>query len=323
MSIVTPELMTSANHGLKKIALNPLCRAMFSESRDFDTVFWPAAQRYILGRDFNETLPKLVTLADKGYITGLEIVGEENNAPETVAEFVQGYLDVIDQVVPEAGSPFQIGFDLTAIGLLESHALAIQNTRKILDKAKQKGVLVILSMERSELVDDIYAVFNELAPHYDNLGVTVQAHLHRTLDDLPQLIRAGRKVRLVKGVYRESEDVALPRGRALDERYLQLLSDLIDANVPVSCATHDESIVNAAHANGLLNQCLELEMLHGVQPQLLKSIKAQGVPCRITGVFGENWFLHVVHRIAEYPINMFEFLADVNDHQRVVFAQDY
>jgi len=63
------------------------------------------------------------------------------------------------------------------------------------------------------------ATFRALAEAHDNVGLTLQAHLHRTAEDLDSLIGVGAKFRLVKGVYNEDPAVALPRGPQLDARY--------------------------------------------------------------------------------------------------------
>ncbi|KPW89936.1 MULTISPECIES: proline dehydrogenase family protein [Pseudomonas syringae group] len=320
--MVSKEDYSLASVALKKLAMNKACRDAFTEDSLFFKLFSPAAQRYFLATNRKALLPKLNVLANKGYALSVEYVGEENSDPIVVQRFVEEYLSSI-QAFAEVGLKPQLSFDLSAVGLALSQDIAYRNAAAIISKAANYDVPVMISMEHAASVDQILEVYGELAPEYANVGVTIQAYLHRTIEDLPKVLRYGRKVRLVKGVYNEPETVALPRGEALDKRYMELLLMLLNAGGGVSAATQDPDLIpRILKQYGQLSN-LELEMLHGVQPGLLRQVRDAGLPCRIYGVYGDSWYLHFLHRLAESPEEILGALADFSDPSRVVFAADY
>ncbi|WP_339468415.1 MULTISPECIES: proline dehydrogenase family protein [unclassified Pseudomonas] len=320
--MLSKEVYTLACAGLKKLALNQACREAFDKNSLFFKLFEHAAHRYIIASDAQELSGKLHQLAAKGYQLGVEYVGEENHDPQVVKGFVSEYLSAI-QTFARANLKPQLGFDLSAVGMLISQETAYHNAVTILSAAAEHDIPVMISMEHSSAVDKILQVYAELAPAHHNVGITVQAHLHRTVEDLPRIISYGRKVRLVKGVYNEAPEIALPRGEELDKRYLALLDDLLVANIPVSCATQDPNLIKRLFDGVYHLKIQELEMLHGVQPDVLRSVREGGLTCRIAAVYGDSWYLHFLHRLAESPDNVLEALADFYDPSRITFGAGY
>lgn len=317
-----PETLNLATAALKGLAADPACRAAFLRDDSLSRFFSTAAGRYIVAEDRAGLAQRLKVLSDKGYRTGAEFVGEEATEPAEIEAVVAEYLALIDES-PACADPVQLGFDLSNVGLLVSPQLAVQNTARILRAAEPKNLSVVISMERSGFVDSILEAFGALAPEHPNVGLTMQAHLHRTADDVAEVAKYGRKIRLVKGVYREPAQVALPRGEELDRRYADLAERLLDLGAVLACGTHDAAVLELLDRRGLLGRLEELEMLHGVRPQLLRSYRERGVPCRVATVYGANWWLHFLHRLAEYPPNVLTALADLAEPQRVEFGRDY
>ena len=59
-----------------------------------------------------------------------------------------------------------------------------------------------------------------------------------------------------------------------EERYIDFVSMCININHSLSVATHDENILMDLKAKGFLySPNVEVEMLDGVRPDLLKSLK--------------------------------------------------
>ncbi|SDI11102.1 L-proline dehydrogenase [Actinokineospora alba] len=305
---------------LRTLAADPACRTAFAEPDSLlRTLLAPAARRYVAAANADEVLDCAATLRAKDYQVSVEAVGEEINDPGEVEDVVTGYLDLLRR----STMPLQLGFDLSAVGLLLSTELALENTARVLTAAAAHGSDVVISMERSEFVDDVLGVFTKLAEHHTNVGITVQAYLHRTVDDLPAILATGAKIRLVKGVYVEPADIALGRGTDLHTRYLDLAQQAIDAGARVALATQNAALLNRAAKAGVLAGAAEIEMLHGVRPELLRAHHEAGHTCRVYLTYGENWWLHLLHRLAERPLNVITALADLADPDRVVFGADY
>ncbi|MFD7322562.1 proline dehydrogenase family protein [Streptomyces sp. NPDC059875] len=311
-------LHEAASRGLRALAADERCRSAFTAPGSvLQDILSPAARRYVLAADRDEFLGHLAVLREKSYGITVEFVGEENSDPVEIERVVQEYLTVLghDPV------PGQLGFDLSNVGLTVSRELALSNSARIVEAAAPKGCEVVLSMERSPAVDAVLGVYQELAERYDNVGITLQAHLYRTEQDIAAVAEPGRRVRLVKGAFQEPAEVALRRGPALDGRYLRFAEQLVDAGVRLSLATQDPAVLAQAADSGLLARVDEIEMLHGVRPSLLRDYQEAGHRCRIYATYGENWWLHLLHRLAEHPPMVLTALADLADRgERTVGA---
>jgi proline dehydrogenase len=71
---------------------------------------------------------------------------------------------------------------------------------------------------------------------------------------------------------------------------------------------------------GVLVRVSEVEMLHGVRPDVLRDC---GLNARITAVYGRDRWLHFLHRLAEYAPNVLVALADLAVPSRIHFGRDY
>ncbi|MEV4971860.1 proline dehydrogenase family protein [Streptomyces scopuliridis] len=306
-------LHESASQGLRILAADERCRDAFTTPGSvLQDILSPAARRYVLAADRDEFLGHLGVLRAKSYRIAVEFVGEENSDPAEIERVVDEYLAVLaHEPVPE-----QLGFDLSNVGLAFSRELSEKNTARITGAAAARGCEVVLSMERAPAVDDVLGTYRDLAADHANLGITLQAYLHRTEADLDTIPVAGRKIRLVKGAFAAPAEVALGRGPALDERYLRLAGDLVNRGARLSLATQDAAILTAAAASGLLDRVEEIEMLHGVRPELLRSYRDAGYACRVYATYGENWWLHLLHRLAEHPPMVLTALADIAERHQ-------
>ncbi len=62
-------------------------------------------------------------------------------------------------------------------------------------------------------------IFKRLKSEYDNIGTVIQAYLYRTEKDIEDLNAYSPNLRLVKGAYKESPEVAFPEKKDVDENY--------------------------------------------------------------------------------------------------------
>jgi proline dehydrogenase len=313
-------LEREAGLGLRLLAADERCRRAFAAPDSLlRAVAAPAARRYLVADDRDGLLSRIEVLKAKQYRVSVEYVGEEIRNPSEIESVVEEYLALI----AASEAPLQLGFDLSNVGMLVSRELAVRNAARILEASAARGGEAILSMERSEYVDEVLAAFTELAADHANVGITIQAHLHRTEQDLPEIVALGRKIRLVKGVYAESAEAALARGPELDERYLRHAEYVLDRGARVALATQHAELLAVAAERGLLQRVEEVEMLHGVRPALLKRLRESGYPCRIYATYGQSWWLHLLHRLAEHPTLALRSLADLAEPSSAPFGADY
>lgn len=206
-----------------------------------------------------------------------------------------------------------ISLDLSHIGLLISPALVRQNLSTICVAAAQANQEVIISMEGIDRTDAILDIYKDMLRQHANLGITIQAYLHRTKDDFKDIIQLPGSIRLVKGAYDVPTHAALPRGPELDRVYLNYAEQLLQSNHPCAIASHHDLIFR--EATQMIDQYKPteyvLERLLGIGNEELDLYKNKGYRCRMYVVYGKEWYLYLCNRLAEYPLNLFRALADV------------
>ena len=165
----------------------------------------------------------------------------------------------------------------------------------------------------------ILEIHQRLCETFDNVGITLQAYLHRTPADLESVLQHAGKIRLVKGAYAAPTHLAKPRGAELDSSYCQLMERLLTSGHPCSIATHDPALLDPVpleYAHKLIQEQsierdnIEFEMLKGVTPERLRVMKDYGYRTRVYLPYGQEWHLYLCNRLAENPPNIYQAITD-------------
>jgi len=265
------------------------------------------ARRYVAGDRLADALPRAAEIQAAGHRVNVEYMGEScRDAALAVAE-TQVFLDAATEL--PAGC--SISLDLSHIGLAIDPDLALDNAVRIAQATADNGREMVISAEGSSRTDAVLAVHGKLCERFEHVGVTVQARLHRTAEDLPRLLDRPGRIRLVKGAFLEPEDVAWPReAPELAEAYLRY-AELLSGHL-CSYATHDWDLIREI-AKGLEarpDAPWEFETLLGLGPDRLAEMAALGHPTREYIVFGTEWWLYVCNRLAENPQRLLQALVD-------------
>ncbi|MBO9705933.1 MAG: proline dehydrogenase family protein, partial [Arthrobacter sp.] len=119
----------------------------------------------------------------------------------------------------------------------------------------------------------------------------------------------------VKGAFLEPSSVAYPRdSEPLVVAYHRLADRLLTSGHRVNLATHDATLLDelqARHGDTLRGSQVEFEMLQGLRTDLLDALRAEGFATREYIVYGPEWWLYVLNRIAEHPERVLLALADL------------
>jgi proline dehydrogenase len=175
-------------------------------------------------------------------------------------------------------------------------------------------------MEQSPYVDVTLAITEQLKREFPEIGVCLQAYLHRTRDDLARMLSLAAGVRLVKGAYREPPAIAFPQKSDVDANYLTLARMMIDARAHAQApalsgvegravfGTHDTRLVAGicahARATGVKPGGYEFHMLYGIQRAEQTRLATAGERCRVLIAYGNYWFPWYMRRLAERPANL-------------------
>lgn len=273
------------------------------------------ARRYIAGESVEDALDYLRTNDARGHAYSVECMGESVRDAETAERETEAFLRLIPQVDAAGYSP-TISFDLSHVGSLVDPGLGLGNAMLIAEAADAAGTHLMISAEGSDRTDLVLDLFEQLSDVYPATGITLQARLHRSSGDLERVLDRPGPVRIVKGAFLEPESIAHPRGsEALTEAYTDLSESLVRAGHRVNFATHDADLVDELRVRlggELRGEHVEFEMLQGLGTELLDGLRADGYATREYAVFGPQWWLYVLNRIAEHPGRVLDALVDLS-----------
>lgn len=296
---------------IKSIARNQKVKSYIHASDEVYSLLWKGVHKYITGEKREDGILKAQELIAKGYRISLEYIGENTMTVKDIKNAKDEFLLIIEEMSSHSMQQ-TVSLDLSHIGLAIDPEIAHRNVREITAKASSHGINLMISMEESPKTDTILSIYKQLAKNYSNVGITIQAHLYRSREDIKELLTYPGKIRVVKGAYKEPTDIAMPRSNELTENYLHIVELLIEADHPVSIATYDKNILDELEQrNFFQHPNVEIEMLYGIQPNLLNELKNKGYPCKIYLTYGNDWFLYICHRIAEHPENLYQFITDI------------
>ena len=308
---------------LKSVARDEQMKHAVQQSMELYPLLWKAAKRYVTGEKKKDALQMALKLIAKDYQVSIEFIGENTTDLVECQKVKDEFLQLIERM--GASSMKQtVSLDLSHIGLSINAELAYKHLVELARKANQYEITLMISMEESSKTSDILDIYKKVASQFSNVGITLQVHLFRTEEDIQQLIQYPGKIRLVKGAFQEPIDVALQRSEALNERYLLFAEQLINANHPISIATHDDVLIQEMEQRQYFNQSnVEIEMLYGIRPDLIHQLKAKGYRCKVYLTYGSEWYLYLCHRLAENPENLFLAIADIINPSIVTRSEGY
>lgn len=309
-------LVDQAANGLRALALDEAAKERFCRDPELRPFMQRIAARYVGGPTIADVLKRLHQIRARGHAASAEYSGESCRDEGRANAESNIFLDLIAALEHE-NLPCSISLDLSHIGSVVDPELGYRNARRIAAMAARAGREVMISIEGSERADNIYATYRRLHADagLDNVGITVPAKLHRTAHDLPALMEVPGRIRLVKGAYLEPAQLACDRrSPELAARYIEYATTLLAGERKCSIATHDRRIQHAL-ANVMLARGprphAEFESLMGLGTEQIDSLQRRGFPTREYVVFGEEYFLYVLNRIAEEPVRLFQAVADL------------
>ena len=142
----------------------------------------------------------------------------------------------------------------------------------------------------------------------------MQAYLKRTYTDIERLLPLEPRIRLVKGAYAESNEVAYTKGREVDQNYLALCVSMLGqfkAGHPLfmGMGTHDvrliEQVADHAQSIGLTKNDFDVEMLYGTQSRpAAQACQGTDFKVRVLIAYGDYWYPWYMRRLAERPANV-------------------
>lgn len=264
-------------------------------------------RRFIAGQTLDDAIRVCRNLAATGYLSTLDHLGENVMTKAEAIESRDAMLAALDGL-KAAGLASSVSVKLTQFGLDLSQDLCLDLVGALAARARANGTRVEVDMESTEYTTATLDVVERLQEKYGCIRAVLQAYLFRTEKDAQRLCRAGIPVRLCKGAYDESGDVAYLDKADVDKSYLRLAKLLLDKGVQAAIATHDPKMIDGvlAHARqtGRKPEDFEFQMLYGVRRDLQERLAGDGWRVRLYVPYGVAWYPYFMRRLAERPANV-------------------
>src|SRR5437867_4779047 len=172
-------------------------------------------------------------------------LGEHDREKGEVEATTGEYLGLLDAMRSQ-GIRGTVSLKPTQCGVLIDRAYALSQMLTVLDATKADGRVLWLDMENAHTTDDTLWIGERLLERYDRVGICVQANLKRTADDIDRLIQETARIRLVKGAYKETADIAYGTRTEIDRAYLKHLEPLFRRARDFAVGSHDGRMIRRA-----------------------------------------------------------------------------
>jgi proline dehydrogenase len=266
------------------------------------------ARRFIAGEHVAEAIEAARAVETQGMMHTLDLLGESVTNLDQAEWATREYLAVIDAIA-KSGIGRGVSLKLTQLGLDVDKATAVDNLRKILERAEPAGFFIRIDMENSPYTDVTLEIFETLWEQgHRQIGVVLQSALYRSEKDLARMNELGASVRLVKGAYKEAKTVAYQRKADVDAAYARMMMMLLTRGHRPAIATHDPAMIELARQcardERIPAERFEFQMLYGIRRDLQSQLVRDGFRMRIYIPFGREWFPYFMRRLGERPANV-------------------
>lgn len=241
------------------------------------------------------------------------MLGENVKDKSTADDTVTAYIDLL-RGIEDAGLDCTISIKLTMLGLDIDHGYCLENLFKLLDVAEQENQFVRIDMEGSDYTQITIDLFKEAFHKYGkHVGIVIQAYLHRSKRDIPQLAELGADIRICKGAYSEPKEIALQEMSQIREAYKEYAAILMQKAPYPRIATHDDELINwvknYADEHDIDKSAFEFQMLYGLRQETMEEMTAEGYNARIYVPYGTMWFPYFKRRLLERKENIWFVLS--------------
>jgi proline dehydrogenase len=291
-----------------RLSENPSLRT-FAESSSLGR---RVSSRFVAGTGIADAVRATQAVNRASMSVTIDNLGENVANPEEARHSAQLYHEILDAISTHQLNA-NISLKLTHMGLDVEEKLAREIVSGLVAKAASMDPpgFVRVDMEGSPYTQRTLDFVHELHAMPGNanaVGTVIQAYLKRSEADVEKLLSERIRIRLCKGAYKESSEIAFPLKSDVDANYVKLMKVLMKSGIYHGLATHDENIIQQAQAfavrEKLSRDSFEFQMLYGIRRDLQRKLARDGWRVRIYIPFGSEWYPYFMRRLGERPANV-------------------
>jgi len=271
------------------------------------------SHRFVAGEELDEALSATHACNDQGMMVSLDYLGENVTSTADAQHSRDAYLEVFDKIAAQRLNA-NVSCKLTALGLDFSADFCEGLVLSIVERAASAENFLRVDMEGSDYTQRTIDLVKRVRAKSPAIGTVIQAYLYRSEKDIQDLLTFGCRIRLCKGAYKESPEVAFEKKADVDGNYVRLVRTLLSSGFYHGIATHDPRMIGAtircAAENRISKEDFEFQMLYGVRTDLQRRLVKDGYRVRVYIPYGKDWFPYFMRRLAERPANVGFFLRN-------------
>jgi len=269
--------------------------------------------RFVAGTEIADAVRATQVVNRAGMSVSIDNLGENVTNPEEARHSAELYHEILDAITAEKLDA-NISLKLTHMGLDVDESLAREIVSGLVAKAASMNPpgFVRVDMEGSPYTQhtlDFVHELHRMPGNANSVGTVIQSYLKRSESDVEKLLAENIRIRLCKGAYKESADIAFAAKSDVDANYVKLMKILMKSGIYHGLATHDENIVRQAEAfarsEKISPDSFEFQMLYGIRRDLQQSLVRKGWRVRVYIPFGTEWYPYFMRRLGERPANVF------------------
>jgi proline dehydrogenase len=270
------------------------------------------SERFVAGTEIADAVRATQAINRAGMSVSIDNLGENVTNPEEARHSAQLYSQILDAIVTNHLNA-NISLKLTHMGLDVDEQMARDIVSGLVKKsaAMQPPGFVRVDMEGSPYTQrtlDFVHELHRIPGNANSVGTVIQSYLKRSESDVEKLLAEGIRIRLCKGAYKESAEIAFAAKSDVDANYVRLMKILMKSGIYHGLATHDENIVKQAEAfaraENISRDAFEFQMLYGIRRDLQLRLVRDGWRVRIYIPFGTEWYPYFMRRLGERPANV-------------------
>jgi RHH-type transcriptional regulator, proline utilization regulon repressor / proline dehydrogenase / delta 1-pyrroline-5-carboxylate dehydrogenase len=280
------------------------------------------ARKYIAGETLPQTLKTIQQLRKQSMTFTMDLLGEAVVTETEAQAYLDQYLQLMEQLTTagEAQSSVQVSVKLTAfysqfdpLDVVGSQAKVSDRIRILLRKAQELGAAVHFDMEQYRYKNATLETLKKLLlePEFrdrTNIGLTLQAYLRDSYQDLQELITWVKKrgtpltLRLVKGAYWDQETIIARQNHwptpvynhksSTDANFERMTQLLLENHEYLHAAIGSHNIRSQARAMAIAQTLeippahIEFQVLYGMADQFAATLAQQGQRVRVYCPYG-------------------------------------
>jgi proline dehydrogenase len=271
------------------------------------------SHRFVAGETLDEAIQATRQCNDAGMLVTLDCLGENVSTPTDAQKARDIYLSIFDRITQEKLKA-NVSCKLTQLGLDLSVEFCEGLVLSIAERAAAYESFLRIDMESSIYTQRTVELVKRVRAQTPCVGAVIQAYLYRSESDIHDLLSYGCRIRLCKGAYKESPEVAFPRKQDVDGNYVKLMRLLLSSGFYHAMATHDPRMIAEtirwAAEKKISKDDFEFQLLYGVRTDLQRQLVRDGYRVRIYVPYGQEWFPYFMRRLAERPANLSFFVRN-------------